>query len=322
MALRFNLDEGLASGTRRIARSQLGIALRRLQTAENPEREIHEARKALKRTRALLRLVRHGLDPGVFDRENRTLGAIARSLSGVRDLHVLMQTVTRLETAVGEAGIARLGDLRRRIAELIATQERTLDADVVPAAIAALQAARKRLGKLDVRGGRTTLQAGLKRSYREARGALARARAKPDIETLHELRKQSQHHWRQMSLLYAAWPQALAVRVAAARELSQLLGEEHDLAVLQQAIMRKGILALPNQERRGLDEVCSRRRAELHGNIEPQACRLFAAPPRAFAAMIAAQWRAARKHPEQPAEPAEPELPTAEAPAATEATRH
>jgi CHAD domain-containing protein len=320
MALRFNLDEGLAAGTRRIARSQLGIALRRLQAAEDTEREIHEARKALKRTRALLRLVRPGLDAEVFDRENRSLGSIARTLSGVRDLHVLTQTVTRLETGAGEAGAARLASLRQGITELLATQERALDADLMQAAIAALLAARKRLAKLDVRGGRSTLQQGLKRSYREARRALARAQARPDIETLHELRKQSQHHWRQMSLLHAAWPHALDVRIGAARELSQLLGEEHDLAVLQQAIGKNGILPLPRQERRWLDEICARRRADLHVRIEPLACRLFAAPPRAFAAAMAAQWRTARKHPVQAVQP-EPEV-SAPAPVAIEATRH
>ena len=46
------------------------------------------------------------------------------------------------------------------------------------------------------------------------------------------MRKAVQWHWRQMSLLGRAWPDEFAVRVTAARELSQMLGDDHDLAML------------------------------------------------------------------------------------------
>lgn len=321
MALRFKLDEGLASGTRRMARAQLGIAIKRLREGKEPERDIHEARKCLKRTRALLRLVRDGLEPGVFEGENRKLAAIGRSLSGVRDLHVLLQTLTRLEPASNGSGAPALNDMLVRITELIRQRETTRDAGVSTSASAELAAARKSLAGLDVRGGTATLQKGLERSYRAGRHALKRALASPDTHTLHELRKQAQHHWRQMSLLHAAWPQALAVRVVAARELSQLLGEEHDLAVLQLACRKGRPLALPDRERRWLNKECKRRRAELRSLIEPRASRLFALTPRIFSKSIAAQWRAARTHPE-PRSATE----TSEAPAApaieAEPTQH
>ncbi len=322
MALRFKLAEGLASGTRRMARAQLGIATKRLREGKDPERDIHEARKCLKRTRALLRLVRDGLAPGVFERENRELAGIGRSLSGVRDLHVLQQTLTRLEQASHESDAPTFNEMRSRITDLIRERETSLDDGVSTSASAGLAAARKRFSDLDVQGGSATLQKGLERSYRAGRSALERALAAPDTHTLHELRKQAQHHWRQMSLLHAAWPQAHTVRVVAARELSQLLGEEHDLAVLQLACRKGRPLALPDRERRWLNKLCKHRRAELRSLIEPRASRLFALTPKVFAKSVAAQWRAARTHPE-PAQATEPPaVSSAAPPTEAEPTRH
>jgi CHAD domain-containing protein len=320
MAFRFKLDEGLTANARRVIRSQLGIAVKRLGAGREPEREIHEARKAIKRTRALLRLIRYGLEPGVFSHENRNLAAIGRSLSGIRDLHVLQQTIGRLMLTAGPDCSAALLDLQGRIGE---HTERTLDAGAVEHAHAELVETRKRLAKLDVEGGIKMLRRGLENSQRAARKALAHALARQQTEILHELRKHAQHQWRQMSLLQAAWPQAIGVRAGAAQELSQLLGEEHDLATLQQAIARRGPFALPASERRAISEACAVRRAELWTLIEPRASRLFAEPPRVFAKAVTAQWRTARKHPERPSAASEIEMPSAKPADQTEAlTRH
>lgn len=324
MALRFKLDEGLTAGTRRMARSQLAIAIRRLKHGDDPERDVHEARKSLKRTRALLRLVRYGLPAGVFERENRKLAAIGRSLSSMRDLHVLLKTVAQFEPSSNGSSPPVLEDLRHRITDLIAARKSGHDASAVPKAIHTLAAARKRLSAIEVRGGEKVLRKGLAHTHRAGRQALEQAVAKPGTESLHELRKQAQHHWRQMGLLHAAWPQAMAVRAAAARELSQLLGDEHDLAILQLACRKGRPLALAGPERRWLDELCALRRAELQRLIEPLARRLFAASPSVFAEAAAAQWRMARLHPEIAVQEdiTAPDTPDPALPPPPEATRH
>jgi CHAD domain-containing protein len=299
MAYRFRLDEGLTTNARRVIHSQLGIAVKRLGAAKDPEREVHEARKAMKRTRALLRLIRPGLEPDVFARENGKLAAIGRSLSGMRDLHVLGQTVHRLALTADLEGEDAIRDLQERIEEHSRSHGRTLDVATVAQAHDELADTRKRLSKLDVQGGSHTLRLGLEASHRAARKALKHALARQQTEVLHELRKHAQHHWRHMSLLQAAWPQAMGVRVAAARELSQLLGEEHDLAALQQAISRDGQFAVSGAGAQAIAEVCAIRRAALWTMIEPRACRLFAEPSRVLAKAVSAQWRSARKHPER-----------------------
>ena len=57
---------------------------------------MHGARKDLKKTRALLRLVRPALPGKVYRRENRELRDIARALSSTRDADVLVAVVDGL----------------------------------------------------------------------------------------------------------------------------------------------------------------------------------------------------------------------------------
>ena len=49
---------------------------------------MHETRKALKRLRALVRLLREELGEQAFERENAALRDVARRLAGARDAEV------------------------------------------------------------------------------------------------------------------------------------------------------------------------------------------------------------------------------------------
>ena len=99
MAYRLKLKEPLAKGVRRIAGEQLGDAAARLEGGSNPETGVHEARKSLKRTRALLRLVRPGLGETNFRKANARLRDFARSLSAVRVRDVVRALLESLEGA-------------------------------------------------------------------------------------------------------------------------------------------------------------------------------------------------------------------------------
>ena len=72
----------------------------------------------------------------------------------------------------------------------------------------------------------------LGQSYKRGRRLLRRAYADPGEETFHDLRKLVQLHWRHCQIVSRAWPEELELRVAAAREISAILGEENDLADL------------------------------------------------------------------------------------------
>lgn len=92
---------------------------------------------------------------------------------------------------------------------------------------------------------------GLQRTYRRGRRAEHRARHEPSAERLHELRKRSEDLRYAAGLLRPLAPKRFKALDRAAHELSDLLGEDHDLAVLLEhaeglpGTLRRGELKLP-----------------------------------------------------------------------------
>src|SRR5262245_5933575 len=101
MSFRFKLDEPLAKGVSHIGLEQLARAEAALGNEKDTARGIHDARRCLKRLRALLRLVRPALAKKTYAAEMRRLRGIARMLSATRDAHVMRQTMDKLAGRFG-----------------------------------------------------------------------------------------------------------------------------------------------------------------------------------------------------------------------------
>ena len=84
--------EAAAEGVRRVARGQLDLATEALEdgSAQNRDEAVHEARKALKRLRALVRVARDELGDDVYRRENVAFRDAGRKLAGSRDAAVVI----------------------------------------------------------------------------------------------------------------------------------------------------------------------------------------------------------------------------------------
>ena len=80
---------------------------------------------------------------------------------------------------------------------------------------------------------------GLGRTYRKARKAFREAYREPSDESFHAWRKRVQLHWRHMALLSRGWPEAMSARSGEAKELSRLLGEDHDLTILREHVEQR-----------------------------------------------------------------------------------
>ena len=98
MAYRLKLNEPMGRGFQRIAIAQIDRAIVQIDAATETV-SVHEARKCLKRTRALLRFFRPRLGDDTFKNLNSALRDIGQSLSGPRDIDVLGQTVAHLAQA-------------------------------------------------------------------------------------------------------------------------------------------------------------------------------------------------------------------------------
>ena len=101
MAYRFKLQEPIAQEVRRVALEQIDIAEEKLASKDDVASAIHDARRCLKRLRALIRLVRPALGEAVYRRESERVASTGQLLAGARDVHVMRLTAAKLESRFG-----------------------------------------------------------------------------------------------------------------------------------------------------------------------------------------------------------------------------
>ena len=302
MAYRFKLREPFGDGLVRIGLEQIRIAGEGLGASADAA-AIHETRKCLKRLRALLRVARPGLREADYRRENVRFREVAKLLSGARDQHVLMQTLAKLAAA---NDLAKAKPVLRLNQELSARQQAAagkVDAAKIAKARRLLKQAARDFAALKLRPDEfEPIRAGVAKSYRRCRIAFAEAYQQPSDEAFHEWRKCIQQHWRHMRLLSRAWPDYFAARVVESRELSDILGEDHDYAMLSAFLSGDARPLLQRREAARLQALCQGRQDELRKAARPRGMRLLAEGHRGLVRRIEFFWNAAAQIPDEPAD--------------------
>jgi CYTH domain-containing protein/CHAD domain-containing protein len=290
-AFRLAAGERVGDGVRRIARGQIDAAIDDLTTADAGElgQAVHSARKHFKRLRSVVRLARDELGDDAYRRENEAFRDAGRRLSGARDSQVMVETLAdltkRYRDELAPESFAALRSVL--VAEQLASQEalRT-DTGAVADVVEELRAARARTSQWDVGGEEPdVLASGFERIYRRGRKASRAARSEPGDAALHDLRKRVKDLWYAGQLLRPAAPKRTTKLARRASDLSDVIGEDHDLAVLQQTAQRHAH-SLTDDERRTLDELIQRRRAKLRRRVLKAARRLYARRPKAASRRI------------------------------------
>ena len=297
MPYRLGLAEDPPAALRRCAREQLENAIDQLERrrAADPVESVHEARKSLKKTRAVLRLARCGLAKRSYRSENRSLRDAGRAVSQVRDADVMVETVDALrQRYAGLVPASTFTAVRRRLATE-AKAARELDENVVGRLVDDLKDALRRVDDWPLDGiDWKTVRRGAIRSYGRARKAGAVAISDPSAENLHEWRKGVKDLWYHQRLLEEAWPTVMAAQAGEAHALPGALGEDHDLAVLAERLADGGeSVAGESIGRDELLELAGRRRAELVDSAVQMRRRLFAESPKAYGRRLKSYLRAA-----------------------------
>jgi CHAD domain-containing protein len=293
MGYRLRTDEEAADGVRRVARGQLDIAADQLAGKGEADLDtaVHESRKAFKRLRALVRVARDAVGDEAYRRENAAFRDAGRRLSATRDAAVMVETLDDLTGRYrGELSDDAFSGLREALAsEAAAASERLAeDSGAVEEVHGALEAARRRVAgwPLDDDGGLEMLEPGFERVYRRGRRALKAARKDADTEQLHELRKRAKDLWHAAQILRPAAPKEMKKLARRAHALSDLAGDDHDLAVLR-AAARERHATLAAGELALLEGLVARRRRRLQRKALARGRRLYARKPRRLARLVA-----------------------------------
>jgi len=284
--------ESLSEGLRRMALGQLDLAIELLGGEGTggwaPNKEaIHETRKALKRLRALVRLLREELGERQFRREHAILRDAARRLAGARDAEVMVGTLDALlRRHPRKLGRRRpLIELRKLlVAERAAAARQTLgDQATRGEVLRELSGLRERAQRWELpeRPGIALVELDLRRIYRDGRKRKRRvARGRGGARAAHAWRK------RVKDLRYAA--EILGQRPLARRadKLGEILGEEHDLVVLAGLLPPAGRAPFKGKRgkraRNALLKRIARRRRRLRKRALREGERLYRREPKKF----------------------------------------
>jgi len=294
MSYRLQADEKVSEGLRRCPREQLDHAINELTDGieRDPVAAVHEARKSLKKARSALRLGRGAIDRDVRRRDNAALRDAGRELSAARDAEVMLQAVDGLaERFAGQVPGTTFDAIRGRLeADRDEARVRLRDAGVTGQVAGELNAIQTRIDDWQVHGGGwAALEPGLLRSYRRGRAARDMARRDPTTENFHEWRKRAKDLWYHLRMLKPLSPGIVGGQADEAHELADLLGDDHDLAVLREAL-ETGAGDLPVD----LDAVLGlldHRRDQLQAQAMLLGERLYAEPPKLFARRLHSYWR-------------------------------
>ncbi|MGH7936017.1 MAG: CHAD domain-containing protein, partial [Chthoniobacterales bacterium] len=216
--------EPIGKGFGRIANEQITAAIQQLsRNGESLDARVHEARKSVKKTRAVLRLLRSAIGE-LYRRENRTLQEVSRKLSELRDAQALIEIFDRLSAKYRDRLDNRtLMPVRQGLVERKTQLSMRFHASgEFPAILETLHEVCERVGnwpedKVDL----SAALNGIAASVRRGKNAFDEACANPRPENFHEWRKRAKDLRYQLGLLGKAWPAVFAAYEESARDLEQ-----------------------------------------------------------------------------------------------------
>ncbi|MFO7680504.1 MAG: CHAD domain-containing protein [Chloroflexota bacterium] len=299
MSYKLPTNQKLPPGIKRIACEQIDDALASLRSSDEELDEIvHESRKRLKKLRGLLRLVRKEIGETVYQRENIAFRDAGRLLGGLRDSAVRIETLADLlaEPALAPADDA-FSTLKRAVNTIyddmrqqVITEEQALEK-----VTARIEAARTRVGEWPLEDDSfAAVAGGLRKVYKRGQNRAADAAEEATMAAFHEWRKRVKYLWYNVRILKPIWPEPMAVLADEIHDLSDLLGEEHDLAGLRDFIRSQPALISDEENAAALLSLIDEKRILLQKQSLRQGRFIYAESPDDFVARIEAYWEAAQ----------------------------
>jgi CHAD domain-containing protein len=277
MAYRLRAGKPVAEEIKRIVCQEIASAIRHLsgKSAAHKEEAIHEARKSIKKIRAILRLVRPQLGR-IYRQENQTLRDAGRRLSQIRDAAAMVEVFDELVVKFRDdlqthawAGIRRgLEDSKREV------EAAAIDS-IQQHAITALRRVDRHVNNWPL--SQDGFQTGLEKTYRQGRRALAGVQRNPTAENYHQFRKRVKDHWYHIRLLGN-----LNAREDSLRNLQTWLGDDHNLVLLQQKLEHEPENFGEQREIELFQALIAQHQKELREKAISLGLRLYEQKPRQF----------------------------------------
>lgn len=294
---RLQHDETLEEGVKRIVVELADEALGYLEEDDPAEivEAIHETRKLCKKARGLARLVRPGLG-GEYAAFNRQFRDAARALGPIRDPHALLDTFDDMASVPGLVD-TRVAQTVRRELEKRSSQAtgRVLgeESGRVERAANLIRSARARAGDWELSDEFDPIGGGTYKTYKRGRKRLADATDTRDADVFHQWRKRVKYLWYQVRLVRNSATSILRPLSNRLHDLSDALGDAHDLVVLQHELSGTGLDA---HHQEVIGTVATGMRVNLEERALSLGLRLYVETPDDFVDRLEAYWDIWREH--------------------------
>lgn len=293
MPYHFQKDESVPDGVRRIAGDELKSAATRLQEGQDQDEDIHEARKSVKKVRALLRLVRPQLGRTYQD-ESKVLRQVGRQLSELRDAGAVIEIFDKLKQKYPDEFQNGSFDLVRQA--LLEAKTRSENGKALRALLRRLA---KPLNEMADRvktwpvrvDGFPAMETGLRQTFRRGRKRLQRVQRQPRPETYHEWRKRIKDLWYHLNLLEGLWNGDTRRCEKKLKDLQNWLGDDHNLVILRQKLARDPKAYGGAKPVRALVRLIENYQKKLRSDADSLGKRVYDTKPRGFTRRIERLWK-------------------------------
>jgi CHAD domain-containing protein len=302
VAYRLKAGRPVGDEVRRLIDKQLALAISRIHKVGDSQSadEIHEARRHVKKVRALLRLVRPGLGDD-YPAMNRRLRIVSGLLAPVADGEAAVDAFDRLVRTCPELSEQTAAVVRAELLQGEARAGRKANISRVPSVARRLlrkEQARAQAWTGDL-GGRRTVTRGLERTARRARRAMLRASMHPTTENYHVWRRRVKDHWLQVRVIQERCGNRLRGCERRLEGLDGVLGEYHNCALLIQVLLERD--PIPRREAARVVRLIRRMQADLRRRALAAGTSIYKAKPADFVKRVKRLWKVARTRPASPA---------------------
>lgn len=291
-------QEELQDGIIRVLREQYNFIDHLTSIPKDIDNTVHEIRKALKRIRAILRLVRFDIGEELFQSENTRFRNLGRQLSDLRDFHVIISYLAlnfeAQELQIPEDNFIRLVEHlnQKKEAELkLLVEKQTLETIKDQMAIAHRDLTNYQLDFL----GPHTIQDGVSHVYSLCLDKITESQTQLEDHPLHELRKKVKYLLNQMTLIQEVWPDFFKNYSTSLKRASDLLGDDHNIAETITLVNSLPSSVLLDNDKISLTKSFQSEREHIHREIWPLLGKLFTEDADAFVKRITSYWLISRE---------------------------
>jgi CHAD domain-containing protein len=288
MAYRLKPEGSPGKQLARIVRKEFERAVNEMHGAQDEVEAVYEARKRIKKIRAILRLLRDPLGTN-YRTYNGELRTVAHQLSAPRDAEAAIEIMRAVHTHYPKLVTTVIFEaVRRGLTPKVRGAASRLRSTRVRQELR--QAAKALPRRIRRAADPAAIRAGIAQGYARARRALRCVTVSPEDVGFHTWRRRVKDHWYHVRLLEAVLP-PVKVRVRRLKRLERWLGDDHNLVLLRATLLEAPSTFGDERATSVVLGCMEKYQATLRKRALKLGERLFTSKPRAFRRSLQRRWR-------------------------------